>query len=88
MNVVWKFPLSGVDLSYVEMPERARIIHVGIQGDTPTLWAWVDPSAPKVERRFGIVGTGHPAPSFDAAVHLGSIFDGPFVWHVFEVHPI
>jgi hypothetical protein len=37
-------------------------------------------------RRVIVVGTGHRIP--DTAVeHLGSVLDGPFVWHLFAEPP-
>ena len=32
------------------------------EGDVPALWAIVDPDAPKEERKFRLVGTGHALP--------------------------
>lgn len=44
----------------------------------------VDPQQPVETRRFLFVGTGH---DFDGrgVTHLGTFFDVPYVWHLFEV---
>lgn len=51
-----------------------------------TLWAEVPDrydSQMDVERTFRVIGTGHDVPS--PGTYLGTVFDDPFVWHVYEV---
>ena len=83
MRSVWKFPLRVTEVQVVTMPRAAKILSVAMQHGVPTLWAWVDPHAPTEERLIGLVGTGHLAPYPDEADYLGTVFDGPLVWHVF-----
>jgi hypothetical protein len=80
MNV-WKYQL-GDDVT-IELPEGAKILHVGMQGIYICLWCLVDPHAPRVERRFKVFGTGE---YIDAGEYIGTVMEGPYVWHVFEVH--
>jgi hypothetical protein len=56
-----------------------------MQGDAPFIWAACDLEAPRVERRFILVGTGHNLPD-DAGAHLGTfqIHGGALVFHLFE----
>lgn len=88
MRSIWKFPL-GVALddkaAEVTMPEGAQIAHFGVVPGVgePTVWALVDSDNPPEVRRFQIFGTGHPLPR--GARHVGTYFDEPFVWHVFEM---
>lgn len=36
------------------------------------------------ERRFAVRGTGHLLGDLTLPEYLGTCFDGPLVWHVFE----
>lgn len=87
MSVIWKYPLGGMAEEYeVVMPEGAQVIHAGRQIDTLTLWALVPEAEVPMERRtFALRGTGHHVP--EHAQHLRTWQDGPFVWHLFELHP-
>lgn len=86
MRTVWKyeFPIDRI-AGDVEMPEGARIIHVDQQREmVATWWAEIpDPTAPLVARTFVVVGTGHTIPG-DGLTHVGTVLDGPFVWHLYE----
>ena len=81
---VWKYELPLEGQPEVTMPIGAEVLHIGVQGNVPYLWARVDPRDPVGTRRFLLVGTGHPVP--DSATHLGTFMldDGRFVGHVFE----
>ena len=89
MTTIWKYDLDVTDIQKVSMPMGAMPLHVAIQNPnsgverTIQLWAAVDPARPKEDRLFAVVGTGNPAPEPDDAEYVGSVIDGPFVWHVF-----
>lgn len=83
-DIIFKYPLTiGTSLE-IGFPVGAMPVLVGMQKDQPTLWMRFQKDAPPVElRRFIVVGTGH---LFGAtAKHIGSMQDGPFVWHVLEL---
>ena len=80
---IWKYQLKRTDIQHIGMPSGAMVLHVGIQDSEITLWAAVDPVRPTVRRPFAVVGTGHPCPTPDEAEYHGTVFDGPFVWHIF-----
>ncbi len=86
MKRVYKYPFPILDDVRLALPVGARIIKVATAGvGAANLWAIVDPSIEaKSMLELRIVGTGH---DFDDANlrHIDTIFDGPFVWHVFEV---
>lgn len=86
MKTIWKFPLRVADRQMVTMPKGARILSAGAQGETPVLWAVVDPAAEKEQRPILIRGTGHPANGCEDARFIGTIFmlGGAIVFHVFE----
>jgi len=81
---VWKFSLPATGTFELEMPVGARVLAVQTQNHSPFMWALVDPDAPKEQRRFRIVGTGHPAHD---EPYLGTfqLQGGSFVFHLFEV---
>jgi hypothetical protein len=89
VKVVYKYPLDMSERTTIEMPYDAQIVHVERQGRAYCLWAehGTEPGTDKVsvmkKCTFGIFGTGHEIP--DSAVHIGSIQDGPFVFHIYEV---
>lgn len=84
MKTIWKYTLDRVDLRWLEMPVGAKILHVAMQNGEVTIWAVVLPNAEREKRAFRVVGTGNPFPDADKWAHIGTVFDGPFVWHVFE----
>lgn len=67
------------------MPQGARILSVQDQRGRLCIWAQVDDSKPKVARHFQIVDTGDPRTDMHRLTFIGSVQQGPFVWHVFEI---
>jgi hypothetical protein len=80
-TTIWKFPFDKVE-TIMQMPEGASIVRVAMQHRYPTVWAQVNPDAPKLARRLRVFGTGEPIP--DGWHYVGSCDDREFVWHVFE----
>lgn len=81
--VVWKYPLDWA--TTLLMPKGATILTVQPQGGTPHLWALVDPTAETEPREFIIVGTGHALLGHrESYTYLGTVQNGPLVWHAFE----
>lgn len=85
-QTIWKFELPVEDEPSVRMPLGAEVLTVQTQAGKPCLWALVDPAAPKHDRRFRIVGTGHPFDDADAHRYIGTfqMHGGALVFHVFE----
>ena len=81
--MIYKYELS----SKVLLPEGSLVLKAGIQSGGMYIWALIDPKQPLIERNFEIVGTGHPF-EYGCLTHrfVDTIFDGPFVWHIFEVN--
>lgn len=80
---IFKYELPVKDLVAVPMPKGAKVITAQVQRGAVTLWAEVDPDAPRVERRFRIVGTGHPFEPIGLS-YIGTVQNGLLVWHVYE----
>ena len=49
----------------------------------PRSQRWVDGNTVRTVRHFEVYGTGQPIPLHTE--HVGTFFDGPFVWHVYEI---
>lgn len=79
---VLKWPLKMTDLP--QEIGSGPIALVDIQNQQVVVWT-VEPSEGHdlPVRSVVIVGTGHTVS--DAAVHLGSVQIGMYVWHVFDV---
>jgi hypothetical protein len=84
MRTIWKFPLKLVDgRQPIQMPCDAVLLHVAMQGDSPCIWAMVDPENARMPRGFAVVGTGHRIPN--GSSYVGTCQHGDaLVWHVFE----
>jgi len=93
---IWKFDLPWADIAEVQIPQAARVLHVGIQpegigGQALKLWARVLTKSPVETRRFRVAGTGQPLqhpnhPDFKVGDYVGSVVfpDGSLAFHVFE----
>ena len=87
MKKIFKYELEFEDNGHVTigLPKDAWVVSVGKQDDKFMVWAMVDPTLEKKEdRKFQLVGTGWPVKQPDNLLHLGMIFDGSYVWHIFE----
>ena len=89
MFSVWKFELVAADSPVVRMPEGAKVLSVaesGASGYRLLMWALVDPDAPMRDRRFRVLGTGHPFPDAEECRFVGTVQTHVgLVWHLFEV---
>lgn len=87
MSAVWKYTFNTFTEDF-SMPEGAKPLHVAKQYKAVCLWALVDPSRPKVQRRFVMVATGADVDDLDPEGYVGTVqTDGggfELVWHVFE----
>jgi len=85
---IWKFEISGRvvsnEVTEVEMPKGAEILHAGTQRVIPCVWALVDPEAETETRLFYLAATGEDVPEGE---YVGTVFQHgvAYVWHVFDV---
>jgi hypothetical protein len=80
---IWKFPLAITGEQMITMPKGTAILSVQMQGNQLSLWALVNERYDDSPCRVHIVGTGHPADHVLAMPFVGTVQDGPYVWHVF-----
>lgn len=82
-KVIYKYTFSILQTVTIKMPRGARIVHTGEQSGSVCMWAEVDTDAATESRVFVVYGTGqtiNPAHNY-----VGTVFIGPFVWHIYEV---
>lgn len=69
----------------IDLPKVRIFRHIGIQDGEIFAWFEVDHlSEIELACRFFMVGTGTDTPYKEEATYLGTVFDGPFVWHFYE----
>lgn len=89
MRTIWKFPLLVTKVTTVEAPRTAKVALVALDPDSgaPAVWLELDPEAARIERLFEIQPTGGRVEGdggFPDDIHVGSVVDRTFVWHVYE----
>ena len=82
MQVIWKFPIL---MNRASLPRGAEVVAAGVQEDQFFLWALVDPEEPASLRGVYVYATGQSIPEDRLGDrYIQTIFEGSFVWHVFE----
>lgn len=84
-EVIWKAPLKVLRRQTIEVPEDHTFIDLQMQDGVPTLWFRCDPNSPKFEKTIHMVGTGWQLNDLgnNGTDHIGTVQDGPMVWHFF-----
>jgi hypothetical protein len=88
-RTIWKFPLSIGAINTFSLPASAMVRMAALDpaSERPAIWVELNPEATRIERRFVIFGTGHHIEGdggYPYDLHVGSLIDGSFVWHIFE----
>ena len=86
MKTIYKYSTSPQQLNDeggLIMPVGATVLSIAMQGPALCFWALVEPDYKPEFRPFRIFGTGHPIDQ-DPGKHIATVFDGPFVRHIFE----
>ncbi len=81
---IWKFTLEPE--CSIELPQNSQVLSVHEQRGEICMWALVNTSMPKVNRKFSVFGTGHEVPSNPHLNFIGTamVQNNAFVFHVFE----
>jgi len=84
MKLVYKFPVYAAEYQVISMPDDAKIIHAGLDGEKiPCIWAQVKTGNEKKDVKVWVVDTGTPLPE-GASQHVGTfIYENRVVKHVF-----
>lgn len=90
-DTMWKFEIPLEDDFELEMPGGAIPLSVGVQRNTPMIWAAVDSATREKERhKFHLRGTGQPLPNLNVSRFIGTfqLWDGRLVYHLFDGGPV
>lgn len=84
MTRMLKYPIpADQDQTTIAIRAGATIRAIGVQRPREIcLWAEVPNDGEIVTRTFRVVPTGIAVPG--GWTYVGTAFDGPFVWHVYE----
>ena len=81
---VYKYNFQVSDKFTISMPKGAKILHIDLQHNQPTIWALGDQHRPIESHAFRVFCTGHDLPDNEALKFVATFLQSPFVWHVFE----
>ena len=84
MKTIYKYELAFVDRQTIDLPVNAWVLSAAMQNGSLCIWAVVDTTAVTVTTPFFVFGTGHPIPPQEIISFISTVFDGPFVWHIFK----
>lgn len=86
-QVVLKFDIKNHGLSTISMPFGATVCKAEFQGGFLRIWATVTVGIDATEcHNFEVVATGQEfGNEYGSHVHVATLLQGQFVWHVFEV---
>jgi len=81
MKAIYKYSTGEISL-----PQGAIVRKAGMQNGAITLWVEVDTDAPTEYRHFVAYGTGWEIATDRSLCYIDTVFDGSFVWHVYEAY--
>ena len=92
---VLKFPLS-TSTNTIELQGGSRVVLIALDpaSGEPAIWLEVTECAMPQTRTFRVYGTGakifpgDPVGGTNQDIHVGSVIQGPYVWHVYERFPV
>lgn len=84
-QVIYKYALEIKDgeQEFV-LPEDFVVLDAQIQEGQLYMWLVHDTTNVKYAYKFVVLGTGQPF-TYQSLVHVGTVQQGPFVWHVFYI---
>lgn len=85
MHTIYKYKISRIKPE-IKLPLGAEVLYAGAQAGEFYIWALVDLSETEmVERSFAVWGTGWEIEEYPNVDFISTVFEGPFVWHIFEI---
>lgn len=87
MLSIWKYSVEpAAFMQLLTVPEKAEVISCGTDAEgMPSIWVLVDTDAPARLMEYCVVGTGWDLGFMQnrGLMFIGTIKDGPYMWHVF-----
>ncbi len=81
---IYRYEVPVDDQWYAHELSGAVLHVVGRRRGVVEFWA-LHSGGPQVPRSFRVFGTGQPLPG--GVKHVGTVLDGPLVWHLMEGTP-
>lgn len=81
MKTIYKYTLDAVGKQ--ELMLHGKVLSVGVQDGQIVVWAVHDDDIPAHRVQISVRGTGHLLGDVDESDFVGTVFMGPFVWHIF-----
>ena len=85
MLTIYKYQIMLEPRTNLRMPQGAKILSFQMQSGKPYIWSLVDPKQELTEEVFLLLGTGHGTLVPETTDYIGTVQDGPFVWHLFHL---
>ena len=86
MQVVYKYLANIGDTTILMLPKGAKILTVQKQDPYTCFWVLHTAEGTLIEHRNILrVGTGYTFDDTKQYEYIGTVKDGPLVWHYFEV---
>lgn len=83
MKTVFKYVVPFQGTTNIEISSTFELAAANMQNGVPTIWV-VDADGPRRTVRLRIYATGQTV--YEESSFVATIFDGHFVWHIFEIH--
>lgn len=84
LMTVWKYSVAGgLAVSSIDIPAPFKPVAAMMQDGVPTVWFEVTPTGEQQQVELGVFGTGHAIDAAEGWEHVGSMLDGPYVWHLY-----
>jgi hypothetical protein len=84
VKTIHEYPIEIADAFAINLPSGFRILSLRTQAGRTCLWALVDASSPLRLVNFRVFGTDQPVPDDPDLFYVGTVQDGPAVWHLFR----
>lgn len=83
MKTTYKYLVNRI----IRLPLGSKVLSVAYQGEDLYVWVLQDKiveSTIMIDYNFYVIGTGWEiSPEDRCDIFVGTVFQGPFVWHVF-----
>lgn len=83
MKTIYKYPVHVTDCQWLTLPYDAVILTVQKQADDFYIWAEVNDGHGTKDVPIYTYGTGHEIPAGRKQTYIGTVQDGPLVWHFY-----
>jgi hypothetical protein len=87
MKQIFKFRVT-LGRNEIMMPKGFTVLTAQMKDGQIRIWALCDPDMEKKSVEIYVTGTGINIDTDYYSIYVGTVQDGPYVWHVFMHAPI